>query len=124
MIGSKDNHGLTYKTVMELYNRLEDMDKDYETEVSVSYLEVYNEAIRDLLQTSSGDLQIREDNNGVVVANLTTHKPKDSYELLDLLSKGNSVRSQHPTDHNAESSRSHAVFMVFSFPLFIFTFII
>jgi len=55
---------------------------------------------------------IREDNNGVVVSNLTTHRPKDANELLNLLAFGNSVRSQHPTDHNAESSRSHAVFQV------------
>jgi len=61
---------------------------------------------------SSGDLHLREDQNGVAVPNLTTHKPKDSAELLNLLAFGNSVRSQHPTDHNAESSRSHAVFQV------------
>lgn len=48
----------------------------------------------------------------MVVANLTVHKPQDSTALLNLLAQGNSVRSQHPTDLNAESSRSHAVFQV------------
>lgn len=40
MIGSLDNPGLTYQTVMELYRRLGSMENEYETEVVVSYLEV------------------------------------------------------------------------------------
>lgn len=75
---------------------------------------MYNETVRDLLETTNTDLQVREDPNGVIVANLSNHKPRDSADLLDLLARGNSVRSQHPTDHNAESSRSHAVFQVAS----------
>lgn len=70
--------------------------------------------MRDLLNTNGkgGNLNILEDENGVSVPNLTTFKPKDQTELIQLLTDGNSRRTQHPTDHNAESSRSHAVFQV------------
>jgi len=40
MLGNEENPGLTFLTVMELYERLEKMETDYETEVAVSYLEV------------------------------------------------------------------------------------
>ena len=43
---------------------------------------------------------------------LTKLVPKDASELMKMLSDGNSRRTQHPTDANAQSSRSHAVFMV------------
>lgn len=106
------NPGLTFLTVTELYNRLEAMQHEYESEIAISYLEVYNETVKDLLDSSSGSLNVLEDTTGVIIPKLTKHKPRDSYEILELLRRGNSVRSQHPTDYNAESSRSHAVFQV------------
>ena len=75
---------------------------------------MYNETVRDLLSHSeSGPLNIREDAAGVIIPNLSMHKPTDATALLEMLARGNSVRSQHPTDQNSESSRSHAVFQVF-----------
>ena len=40
-------------------------------------------------------------------------KPQSAEELLGMLEYGNNNRTQHPTDANAQSSRSHAVFQVF-----------
>lgn len=113
MLGdSQENPGLTFLTLTELYTRLEEMRHEYESEISISYLEVYNETVKDLLEPSK-PLNVCEDAvAGVVIPGLTKHKPKDAAEILELLRRGNSVRSQHPTDHNSESSRSHAVFMV------------
>ena len=39
-------------------------------------------------------------------------KPTSAEELLGMLEFGNNNRTQHPTDANAQSSRSHAVFQV------------
>lgn len=47
-----------------------------------------------------------------MVAGLTVREPNSAEELLQMLEKGNKNRTQHPTDANAESSRSHAVFQV------------
>ena len=49
---------------------------------------------------------------GVAIPGLSVHRPTDADGLLAFLQKGNSNRTQHPTDANAESSRSHAVFQV------------
>jgi len=48
----------------------------------------------------------------VVVAGLSEHSPSIKEEVLQLLEEGNERRSQAPTDANAESSRSHAIFQV------------
>ena len=57
--------------------------------------------------------QIREDpQRGVVVNRLSLHKPHSAEELMHMLEFGNRNRTQHPTDANQESSRSHAVFQV------------
>jgi kinesin family protein 18/19 len=112
MLGSSENPGLTFLMAKELSRKIKEMANEYESEIAVSYLEIYNETLTDLL-SPSGILSIREDGfNGVNIPNLSKHKIQDTSDLLSMLSQGNSVRTQHPTDHNAESSRSHAVFQV------------
>lgn len=74
---------------------------------------MYNENVYDLLKPSRTPLQLREDSKyGVMVAGLTLNSIKTARELLNMLENGNKNRTQHPTDANAESSRSHAVFQV------------
>lgn len=46
------------------------------------------------------------------IARLSEKTPKDPEEIMTWLNEGNSRRTQHPTDANAQSSRSHAVFVV------------
>ncbi|XP_071974665.1 kinesin-like protein KIF18A isoform X2 [Engystomops pustulosus] len=113
MLGSPGHPGVMYLTMMDLYNRIESMKEEKVCNVAVSYLEVYNEQIRDLL-ANSGPLAVREDSQkGVVVQGLTLHEPKSAENILQLLDYGNKNRTQHPTDMNASSSRSHAVFQIY-----------
>ncbi|KAI0222183.1 Kinesin-like protein KIF18A [Lamellibrachia satsuma] len=114
MLGSESEPGVMFHTMRDLYQRISEIKPEKICEVAVSYLEVYNEQIHDLLTAGRGSLPIREDpQRGVVVAGLTLHKPRSAEELLNMLRYGNQNRTQHPTDANAESSRSHAVFQVF-----------
>ncbi|XP_042315513.1 kinesin-like protein KIF18A [Sceloporus undulatus] len=113
MLGSPENPGVMYLTMMELYNSIEQMKEEKHCAIAVSYLEVYNEQIHDLL-VNSGALAVREDpQKGVVVQGLTLHQPKSAAEILQMLDYGNKNRTQHPTDVNASSSRSHAVFQIY-----------
>ncbi|NXU16485.1 KI18A protein, partial [Pardalotus punctatus] len=113
MLGSPEDPGVMYLTMMALYRRMDQLKEDKMCEVAVSYLEIYNEQIRDLL-VSSGPLAVREDaQQGVVVQGLTLHQPKSAEEILQMLDYGNKNRTQHPTDVNASSSRSHAVFQIY-----------
>uniref|UniRef100_A0A4W3JMY4 Kinesin-like protein n=1 Tax=Callorhinchus milii TaxID=7868 RepID=A0A4W3JMY4_CALMI len=113
MLGSPKQPGVMYLTMMELYNRMEQIKSERSCDVAVSYFEVYNEQIRDLL-TNSRSLAMREDaQNGIVIQGLTLHKPKSAEQLLAMLDYGNTNRTQHPTDANSTSSRSHAVFQIY-----------
>ncbi|NXA98319.1 KI18A protein, partial [Melanocharis versteri] len=113
MLGSPEDPGVMYLTMMTLYKRMDQIKEDKTCDVAVSYLEVYNEQIRDLL-VNSGPLAVREDGQqGVVVQGLTLHQPKSAEEILQMLDYGNKNRTQHPTDVNASSSRSHAVFQIY-----------
>ncbi|GAB1296917.1 Kinesin-like protein KIF18B [Apodemus speciosus] len=113
MLGREGEPGIMYLTTMELYRRLEACREEKQFEVLISYLEVYNEQIHDLLEPK-GPLTIREDpDKGVVVPGLSFHQPASAEQLLEMLTRGNCSRTQHPTDANATSSRSHAIFQIF-----------
>uniref|UniRef100_A0A670XXI3 Kinesin-like protein n=1 Tax=Pseudonaja textilis TaxID=8673 RepID=A0A670XXI3_PSETE len=113
MLGSPEDPGVMYLSMVELYNSIDRIKEEKHCAIAVSYLEVYNEQIRDLL-VNSGPLAVREDpQKGVFVHGLTLHQPKSADEILQMLDYGNKNRTQHPTDVNASSSRSHAVFQIY-----------
>ncbi|KAF6094494.1 kinesin family member 18B [Phyllostomus discolor] len=113
MLGTEGDPGIMYLTTVELYRRLEACQEEKRFEVLISYQEVYNEQIHDLLEPK-GPLAIREDpDKGVVVQGLSFHQPASAEQLLEMLTRGNRNRTQHPTDANATSSRSHAIFQIF-----------
>ncbi|CAD1473981.1 unnamed protein product [Heterotrigona itama] len=113
MLGSDEDPGITYRTVAELFSQIEKQSEQREFNLGVTYLEIYNENVQDLLH-KSGPLHLRDDGRcGVIVAGLKIITIQNAEELLTLLAKGNKNRTQHPTDANEESSRSHAVFQVY-----------
>lgn len=81
----------------------------------VSYLEIYNEQIRDLLcpDEAHSNLSLKEiPGEGVVVQNLSTHAVHTSEECEKLLIEGNRNRAVGVTLMNAGSSRSHSIFTI------------
>lgn len=113
MLGKQHDPGVTFLTVKELFHQKEAAECDFTFDINVTYVEVYNENVQDLLNPGV-PLQLREDHKyGVVVSGITVHKIETCEMLFDLLEKGNQKRTQHPTDANEESSRSHAIFQVY-----------
>lgn len=113
--GTAQQPGIIFLTMQELFERIADRNDEKVTEVSLSYLEIYNETIRDLLVPggSKAGLMLREDANRTVsVAGLSSHRPQSVEEVMDMIMKGNEYRTVSPTDANATSSRSHAVLQI------------
>ncbi|GAU45914.1 hypothetical protein TSUD_280550 [Trifolium subterraneum] len=79
--------------------------------VHLSYLEVYNETVRDLISPGR-PLVLREDKQGIVAAGLTQYRAYSTDEVMALLQQGNRNRTTEPTRANETSSRSHAVLQV------------
>jgi len=76
-----------------------------------SYLEIYREAITDLLDPGSTNLQVREDiNRGIYVERLSEHTVWTVSDAFHVLWKGLHQRHVSATQMNELSSRSHAVF--------------
>ena len=103
-------------TMADLFQRIEDRKEEWNVEVMVTFLEIYNEEIRDLLaepgsHTARGGLSIREDKT-VKVVGLVELKPRTAEEVKEIVLQGNLRRTQSPTHANETSSRSHAVLQV------------
>ncbi|XP_037349483.1 kinesin-like protein KIF19 [Talpa occidentalis] len=113
MLGTDHEPGIYVRTLNDLFRTIEETSNDMEYEVSMSYLEIYNEMIRDLLNPTLGYLELREDSKGVIqVAGITEVSTINAKEIMQLLMKGNRQRTQEPTAANQTSSRSHAVLQV------------
>ncbi|XP_027374677.1 kinesin-like protein KIF19 isoform X3 [Bos indicus] len=113
MLGTDHEPGIYVRTLNDLFRAIEETSDDMEYEVSMSYLEIYNEMIRDLLNPSLGYLELREDSKGVIqVAGITEVSTINAKEIMQLLMRGNRQRTQEPTAANQTSSRSHAVLQV------------
>ena len=82
--------------------------------VRCSFVEIYNEEVRDLLGDSTKKLDIREDpKKGTFVKDLTYINIKDSNDTEKCLDKGNKNRHVGHTSMNDQSSRSHSLFTVY-----------
>lgn len=101
-------------------SRSEDSDDRRGFSVEASYLEIYNENIRDLLDPSRVNLKVREHpTTGVFVENLSSCAVECYKDVEDLLEMGLEQRTTAATNMNNESSRSHSVFTlsIRSYPL-------
>ena len=111
MMGSEADRGLIPRICESMFERMVEGTK---YRVEVSYLEIYNERVKDLLQkNSSHNLKVREHpSQGPYVQDLSKHLVGDYREILNLMEQGNNLRTTASTNMNDTSSRSHAIFTI------------
>ncbi|KAJ9298459.1 hypothetical protein DTO271G3_3426 [Paecilomyces variotii] len=117
MMGTPDQPGLIPRTCEDLFERIENSQcPDISYNVRVSYFEVYNEHVRDLLVPRTDPpyyLKIRESpTDGPYVKDLTEVTVRSFAELMKYMRKGDNSRTTASTKMNDTSSRSHAVFTI------------
>ncbi|KAE9967058.1 hypothetical protein EG328_008433 [Venturia inaequalis] len=114
MMGYGKEYGVIPQICKTMFERIEEMslDKNSSTTVEVSYLEIYNERVRDLLNPSTkGNLKVREHPaTGPYVEDLAKLVVRSFVEIENLMDEGNKARTVAATNMNETSSRSHAVF--------------
>lgn len=105
--------GIIPRAAQQIFAALTD---DTECELGVSFVELYNEDLRDLLHGSPDDrcqVQIRETRAGEIVwMGLRQHPVHSAEDMVRLLQEGMAMRQTHETDMNVQSSRSHAIFSI------------
>lgn len=114
MMGYGKEYGVIPKICQTMFNRIATIQQDtaLTCTVEVSYLEIYNERVRDLLNPSNkGNLKVREHpSTGPYVEDLAKLVVRSFEEIENLMDEGNKARTVAATNMNETSSRSHAVF--------------
>ncbi|CAP73678.1 uncharacterized protein PODANS_2_10390 [Podospora anserina S mat+] len=114
MMGYGKDAGIIPMICQDMFERIKVMqqDKNLKCTVEVSYLEIYNERVRDLLNPANkGNLKVREHpSTGPYVEDLAKLVVGSFQEIENLMDEGNKARTVAATNMNETSSRSHAVF--------------
>uniref|UniRef100_A0A7N5ZSC4 Kinesin motor domain-containing protein n=1 Tax=Anabas testudineus TaxID=64144 RepID=A0A7N5ZSC4_ANATE len=106
-----EEQGIIPRAVADVFKLLDENDLT-DFSVRVSYLEVYKEEFKDLLEveTASKDIHIREDKGNIVLCGVKECEVEGLDEVLSLLESGNTARHTGATQMNPNSSRSHTIF--------------
>lgn len=114
MMGYGEESGVIPRICQNMFERISALqeDKNLKYTVEVSYLEIYNERVRDLLNPATkGNLKVREHpSTGPYVEDLAKLIVRSFPEIQHLMDEGNKARTVAATSMNDTSSRSHAVF--------------
>lgn len=116
MEGLKNDHdrrGVIPRSFEHIFNHI-GRSENMQYLVRASYLEIYQEEIRDLLQPDQSlrfELKEKPD-TGVFVKDLSTSVCKSATEIQQLMNTGNQNRTIGATNMNEHSSRSHAIFLI------------
>ncbi|XP_063323408.1 kinesin-like protein KIF1A isoform X16 [Pelmatolapia mariae] len=111
----KDQQGIIPLLCEDLFTKINDnTDNSMSYSVEVSYMEIYCERVRDLLNPKNkGHLRVREHPlMGPYVEDLSKLAVTSYNDIQDLMDSGNKARTVAATNMNETSSRSHAVFNI------------
>lgn len=115
MTGSSENYkhrGLIPRAISNLFRIIAER-ADLAISIRISYLEIYNEQMIDLISSVLEPMTVVEDKNGSTFVKGLTHKVVNSEEeALNLLFEGESVRAISEHQLNRHSSRSHCIFTI------------
>ncbi|GAA5957560.1 hypothetical protein JCM8115_001360 [Rhodotorula mucilaginosa] len=114
LAGDSENPGLIPLSVSEIFQYIQQITQHAEREflLRISYMEIYNETLRDLLNPATV-VRIRQDKSKRFFASpLQEEVVTTEAQVWALIARGAAARQVGETDYNARSSRSHSVFQV------------
>jgi kinesin family protein 5 len=112
-IDNDDGRGVIPRIVEQIFESILSSPGSIEYTVRVSYMEIYMERIRDLLQPLNDNLPVHEEKNrGVYVKGLLEIYVSSVQEVYEVMRRGGSSRAVAATNMNQESSRSHSIFVI------------
>ncbi|GAB1599331.1 kinesin-like protein KIF22 isoform X1 [Argonauta hians] len=113
MIGTNSNPGIVPQALKQLFQRIDADCEMHSFQLKLSFLEIYNEKVKDLLVEGKTELQIREDYHKNIKVQGITEKVIVSYDQFQsVFLPAISQRTTVSSNLNAQSSRSHTILMV------------
>ncbi|KAG7492233.1 hypothetical protein MATL_G00011630 [Megalops atlanticus] len=116
MLGSQEQPGVIPRAVKEVFHLVRAREKDaddWDYTIGMSYLEIYNEKVLDLLSPNTQDLPIREDKDRNILIPGLTHMPLSSLsDFQTHFIPASLNRTTASTKLNHRSSRSHAILLI------------
>ena len=114
MVGNGENPGLMVRTISDLFNMIKSNNNDNNYRITINYIEVYNETLKDLLsENENSNVELRSDPlKGNVLIGCEFIEVNNANDAFKLLIKGNRRRRETPTVNNSNSSRSHAILQI------------
>ena len=112
--GAIEQRGIIPRAIDEIFARVEKLKATHRFSLRISFLEIYNEEIRDLLDATKGKpLKVREDaDGGASVQGAEEERVSAAEQMMQALHRGSLVRMTGATNMNEVSSRSHAIFTI------------
>lgn len=108
-----DLRGVIPRIVSDIFEYIRQLDSNLLFHIQLSYFEVYCDKIRDLLDKTKSNLSVHEDVNRVpYVKGATERYVYCEEEVLAVLDEGKTLRKVASTKMNADSSRSHSIFLI------------
>ncbi|XP_067008931.2 chromosome-associated kinesin KIF4A-like [Anabrus simplex] len=109
---SGENMGVIQRAVVDIFDEVR-VQTNFKFTLRVSYMELYQEQLFDLLAPNKATVDIREDGKGMVrVPRLTEVNVNSPDHAMALLTQGSTWRTTGSTTMNIQSSRSHAIFTI------------
>eukprot|EP01083_Nonionella_stella_P069985 186951_1 len=113
MLGTDGDPGITLLALSDIFHWIRN-DPTRKYALFISYIEIHNEVINDLLNAENKNLRIVDTPaQGPVIKNCTESAVKTPHDVIQLLLTGEKLRKVSETHSNERSSRSHAIFRIF-----------
>ena len=108
-LNSPEREGIIPRMVRHVFHNIMLSDSDIEYTVKVSIIEIYMEKIRDLIDLSKTNLNIREKDKEIYIEDLSEHYVSSEEDVIELIRIGSENRTTAATNMNENSSRSHTL---------------
>ena len=104
--------GIVMRSLQSIFDEVDRKATTHEFKLKVSFFEIYNEKVKDLLNNSTETIHIREKQDEIFMENLVEREVERIDQAVDLLNHSLQQRSVFATKMNDNSSRSHFVFQL------------
>ena len=113
MNGTQSQPGIISQSIIFCFDSIQEYFTDREFLLRVSYLEIYNEQVKDLLSTEPTQIKIQHDSKaGTVLSGVKEQVVLNSQQVIALLKAGEAHRHVGITDMNEKSSRAHTILKI------------